>query len=104
MASGAVPGLRLPKPGRAQLMLILRAELFKDAGAVMAGSAHRHTHRHTHRRTHRRRRREGSDSGFLHALREACVDRGLSRLGALANDVPDQCWRISARGISPRRR
>jgi hypothetical protein len=74
-------------------MLILRAELFKDAGAVMAGSAHRHTHRHTHRRTHRRRRREGSDSGFLHALREACVDRGLSRLGELVHGVLVQRWR-----------
>lgn len=75
-------GSRLPRPRRAQLMLILRAELFTDAGAVMAGRAHRHTHR----RTHRHRWREGMAGGLRFRLPPRAQ-------GGVRRSRPAQAWR-----------
>jgi hypothetical protein len=63
-------------------MLILRAELFTDAGAVMAGRAHRHTHRHTHRR----RWREGMAGGLRFRLPPRAQ-------GGVRRSRPAQAWR-----------
>jgi hypothetical protein len=47
-------------------------------------------------------RRESSDSRFLLALSEACVDRSLPRLGELVSEVFFQLWsQLPAAPVNP---